>query len=250
MKATKFTLVLLALFMASLIPALGQQAKDKKKQEEDAKKKSEQVVIVIDSAVNTNTQIEMLKAMSEALVAQEKALKAKRQIGVLDDKEFFDQAQSLQDSKRKFQEKISQGQYNSPFSYSYTPPKRWKSDNNGMVNVYGVYNPDHENTSLNISKSLEDITFSTDFYYDVKSGSSTVSFFVSGTLKAGELKITMKKPDKTAFQEFTISPLADVDWNQQFKWEDNEVDQYQGKWMISITATKASGNYRIQVNSR
>jgi len=250
MKTSKFKLAVLVFFLASLIPALGQQVKDKKKQEEDARKKSENMVIVIDSAVNSNTQKEMIKAMSEALKAQENVLQERRKLGVLDDKEFFDQAESLQNSKRKFEEKISKGQYISPFSYSYTPAMRWKSDNSGMINAYGVYNPDHENTSLNISKSLEDITFSTDFYYDVKSGSSTVSFFVSGSLKAGELKITMKKPDKTAFQEFTISPLADVDWNQQFKWEEDEADQYQGKWMISITAAKATGNYRIQVNSK
>jgi hypothetical protein len=79
---------------------------------------------------------------------------------------------------------------------------------------------------------------------------TVASFFVTGTLKAGELKITLKKPDQTAFQEFTISPLADVNWNQQFRWEEEESEGYLGKWTISISASKANGTYSVQVNSR
>lgn len=247
MKTTKFAPVLLALFLASLVPAIGQQVADKKKQQEDSRKKKEREVMIIDSSINTEKELQ--KAMAESLVAEEQALKTKKQIGLLDNQEFFRQAEALQNSKRKLQEMKSSGRNWDSRTYSDATPFMWNS-NLDLANVYSIYSGDRENNSLSISKTLEDVTFSTDFYYDVKNGSSNVSFFVNGSLKVGELKITLKKPDKTAFQEITISPLADVNWNQQFKWEDDEADQYQGKWIISITAAKANGNYRVQVNSR
>jgi len=249
MKTKKITPVLLVLFLASMIPALGQQTIDKKKQEADTRKKQEQVVIIFDSA--TNTEKDLQKAMAEALVAEEQALKTKKQIGYLDNQEFFRQAEALQNSKRKLEEMKSSGNnWDAHYNFGYTPPMRFQNGALEIGDVYGNYSGDRENTSLSISKTLEDVTFSTDFYYDVKNGSSTISFFVAGTLKAGELKITLKKPDKTAFQEITISPLADVNWNQQFRWDEEETNEYMGKWTISITAAKANGNYRVQVNSR
>jgi len=249
MRTTKFAPVLLVLFLASLIPALGQQVTDKKKQEADAKKQKEQVVIIIDSA--RNSEKELQKAMEESLVAEEKALKEKKLIGVLDNKAFFKEAEALQNNKRKLEQMKSTGEnWASHYNFGYTPPMRFQNWAMDIGDVYGNLAGNRENTSLSISKTLEDVTFSTDFFYDVKKGSSNVSFYVAGTLKAGELKITLKKPDKTAFQEITISPLADVNWNQQFSWEEDESDAYLGKWTISISASKANGNYRVQVNSR
>ncbi|MFA5816957.1 MAG: hypothetical protein WC865_15225 [Bacteroidales bacterium] len=258
MKTTKFAPVLLALFLASLMPAIGQQITDKKKQEEDSKKKKEQVTIIVDTEkeVQKEVQKDLQKAMAESLEAGERALKAKKLNGYMDNlsKEFFRQAEALQDSKRKLEEMRSTGEnweahtlYGNP-TLTW-PGGRWQGGEQDAINVYS-FNGNRENTSLSISKTLEDVTFSTDFYYDVKNGSSNISFFVNGTLKAGELKITLKKPDKTAFQEITISPLADVNWNQQFRWDEEVTDEYLGKWTISITAAKANGNYRVQVNSR
>ena len=244
MKTTKFGPVLLALFLASLMPSMGQEAADKKKQLEDAKKKKEQVAIVIDSAISSEKELQ--RAMEESLIAEEKALKEKKLMGILDNKTFFREAEALQGYKRKLEEMKSTGQNWDAFTLY---GNRWRGGEHDAVNVYS-FGGGRENTSLSISKTLEEVTFSTDFYYDVKKESSNLSFFVTGTLKAGELKIILKKPDKTAFQEITISPLADVNWNQQFSWDEDENDAYLGKWIISISAAKANGNYRVQVNSR
>jgi len=241
--------VLLIILITSLITVMGQEQTDKKKQEADAKKRKEQVTIIVDTQKDAEKDLQ--KAMEESLAAEEKALKARKDNGYLDNKEFYKQAEALQFSKKKLQEEMkAQGVYEPFINYSFTPPMRWKTEDNGMSNVYSIYGGDHENTSLSISKTLEEVTFSTDFSYDVKDESSSVSFFVSGSMKAGELKITLKKPDKTAFQEITISPLADVNWNQTFRWDEGETEGYLGKWIISISAAKANGNYRVQVNSR
>jgi hypothetical protein len=241
--------VLVIILITSLLTVMGQEVSDKKKQEADARKKKVQVVIVSDSI---KTEKDLQKIMEESLAAEEKALKAQKDNGYLDNKEFYKRAEELQLSKKKLQEEIESqsNNWDNKTFYSVPPQVHFQFKDRGTPNVYSMVTGDRENTSLSISKTLEDVTFSTNFYYDVKKESSTVSFFVNGTLKAGELTIILKKPDDTAFQEITISPLADVNWNQTFSWDDNESDEYIGKWTISISAAKANGNYRVQVNSR
>ena len=108
-----------------------------------------------------------------------------------------------------------------------------------------------ENSTLSISKNLEsETTYSTDFSYQIKSGSMAVSFMVQGAVKSGQMMITLKKPDGKAFQEINISQLADVNWNQTFRWEEDDEEEFLGKWIITVKADKAVGNYSIRVNSR
>jgi hypothetical protein len=240
--------VLLMILIASFLTVMGQEKTDKKKQEEETLKKKEQAAIVIDT--KKDVQMELQKAMQESLAAEEQSLKAKQKAGVIDNKEFIREAEALQDYRKKMEQYKSQGDFYPPALNYVAPQIRWKMDGDGHTNIYSLYGDRGENTSLSISKTLEDVTFSTDFYYDVKAESSSVIFYVNGTVKAGELKITLKKPDKTAFQEITISPLADVNWNQKFSWDEDKADGYLGKWIISISAAKANGNYRVQVNSR
>lgn len=248
--STKLSLsVLLMVLLASLITVMGQETTDKKKLEEEASKKKEQVTIILDT--KKDVEKELQKAMTESLAAEEKALRERKEQAYINGKEYFKQAEALKEYQKKLEEmKLKTGNWADHSDYSVMAPYRLKMDNPGIPNVYSIYSGDSDNTSLSISKTLEDVTFSTDFFYDVKEESTKVSFYVTGTLKAGELKITLKKPDKTAFQEITISPLADVNWNQQFNWDEDETDEYQGKWSISIAASKASGTYKVQVNSR
>jgi hypothetical protein len=241
--------VLLMVLLTSLITVMGQEQTDKKKQEEETRKKKEQITIIMDS--HKDAAKDLQKAMTESLEAEEKALKSKMEKGLLDSKTYWKESQALQEYKKQLGELKVHPEINDPaINYSFTPSMKYRLGENAFSGIYNLYGGEREGTSLSISKSLEDVTISTDFFYDVKEESSNVNFFVTGTLKAGELKITLKKPDKTSFQEITISPLADVNWNQQFRWDEDESDEYLGKWIISISANKANGTYRVQVNSR
>lgn len=250
MKAKISITVLLIILITSLISVMGQEKTDKKKQEEENQKKKEQVSIIVDGK-KLNSEKDLQKAMADALEAEEKSLKARKDLGVLDNQAYLKEAQSLQEYKEKLDVlRNKRENWYDQSGFRVSPQMVMPFNEQGTNNVYSFYPGNKENTSLSISKTLEDVTSSTDFFYDVKDGSSNISFYVSGTLKVGELKITLKKPDKTAFQEITISPLADVNWNQQFKWDEDETEGYLGKWIISISAVKANGNYRVQVNSR
>jgi hypothetical protein len=240
MKAKISISVLLMILLTTLMTAMSQEKTDEKK---------EQTAIIIES--RKDAQLDLQKALQESLEMEEKALQKKMELGKLDNKTYlFETERAIHDYKRQLEQMKTKNQYIEGDNYVTAPTMSYRFGGNFNNPMTGVYSGERENTSLSISKTLEDVTISTDFYYDVKEGSSRVSFYVSGTLKSGELKITLKQPDKTTFQEITISPLADVNWNQLFSWDEDEADEYIGKWIISISANKAAGNYRVQVNSR
>jgi len=240
MKTTKLTPIMFALLLGSVIPALGKTEADKKNQEE-----YQNLTII------RKSQKDLEKAMAESLAASEKELKEKLKAGHMNNDEY---EKALKEYNKKLQNLQSSGSNwippIAPYGTGISPKIRIQGEDLPYNAPYSIYMGDRENSSLSISKNLEEVTFATDFKYDVKQGASRISFSVNGTMKSGELQIVLMKPDKTPFQEMKISPLADVNWNQQFKWEEDESDEYLGTWLISISATKASGTYRIQVNSR
>ena len=102
---------------------------------------------------------------------------------------------------------------------------------------------------LELSKDLEDVSISKDFYFDVKEGQTTLDMDVDGSLSAGELKITVKKPDGEVFQLFHISPLANVDWSQQLNLDEAN-DTYAGKWTINLSGSAATGSYQLRFKAK
>jgi len=230
--------VLLMILLTSFMTVMSQEKTDKKK---------ENTAIIIESKKDAHYDLQ--KALQESLEKEEKMLQKQKEQGYLSNETFMRETEkAMNDYKKDLDQLKKQGIEGA--NYVTVPSMRYRFDGDFNNAMAGVYSGERENTSLSISKTLEDVTISTDFYYDVKEESSRVSFFVTGTLKSGELKITLKRPDKTTFQEITISPLADVNWNQLFSWDEDETEEYIGKWIISISANKAAGNYRVQVNSR
>lgn len=126
--------------------------------------------------------------------------------------------------------------------------EKWDSRTPLMIKgeYYGM---ERETSSLNISKDVEDLTFSTSFTYEVKEGTSSFRFAASGTVSAGTIRIQLTKPNRELAHEFDISPLADVNWSQEFQWNEEEAEGYQGQWTIRVSAEKATGRYRVSVQS-
>ena len=252
--------ILFIILLTSLLTVKGQEKKETKKVESYI---AVEPAVVVSAKADGNKDLDNLKkAMQESITAQQKMLDERYKNGNMDEVEYKKAKVDLMEQQMKIQElqkKFSSLDYlkslgNLSESYVTVPGNHYNIPQSNLAftegfSVANMYSR-RENNSMSISKTLEDVTLSTDFQYEVKEGTNNVSFFVNGTLKAGELKITLKKPDQTAFQEFTISPLADVNWNQQFRWEDEESEGYLGKWTISISASKANGTYSVQVNSR
>ena len=150
------------------------------------------------------------------------------------------------------------------YHYYYKTPN-WKSNEGGVTvfgdtgevkvdipefkgGVYSIFSGDQDNLSIN--KNLIDESGTADFNYEVKEGASGVSVNVKGEIEAGKVKIVIKKPDGEIYNEYTLSPLANVNWKQSIKFEDQEESEYIGKWVVTVVADKAKGAYTVQINGR
>lgn len=100
---------------------------------------------------------------------------------------------------------------------------------------------------LEIEKDLTGETISADFNFEIDAHKSALSLNISGAIDNGKVTITIKKPDGTIFNENTLSPLANVNYNQKLNFEGEDEAGYVGKWTISIAAVEAQGKYQINI---
>jgi len=144
--------------------------------------------------------------------------------------------------------------YKSPeFKFKGVEPFVWKSPE-VMIDVpefkAGVYNWFSDQDALCVEKTLDGESLTADFSYEVKPGATGISLSVNGSMEAGSVVITVKKPDGTVFNTYNLSPLANVHWNQILKFEDQEEAAFVGKWTLTIAADGAKGKYQVRINDR
>lgn len=114
----------------------------------------------------------------------------------------------------------------------------------------GVYTLFGDQNILDVRKELDGGTSSVDFPYEIAEGSPGFSIAVSGSIEAGKVFIKIKKPDGTLFNEYTLSPLADVNWRQNVSFKEEEAESHTGKWMVTVSAEQAAGRYSLQIRGR
>ena len=59
----------------------------------------------------------------------------------------------------------------------------------------------------------------------------------------------MKNPEGKVIHELEISPIADIEWSQDFRWNEEDAKNSFGTWSIIVTAKEASGNYNVSVRA-
>jgi len=106
-----------------------------------------------------------------------------------------------------------------------------------------------ESTSLMIQKEIEELTFDTKFKYEVQKGSKSFQFSASGSVDEGTILIKLLNPAEKVIHEFEVSPLADVEWSQRFKWSEEDADKNFGTWIIIVDAEDATGHYQVSVRA-
>jgi len=240
MRTKNFTQFLLIVFLSSLGGVMAQNKTERVVKEDVNKDQKKETAVYIDGRKLTGDELE--KELQKVRQQQELVFKEQMQ-----EDRIELQKEAMNTYRRSLQELNEKG---ADDYYVLPRPERWTNQNFGVLsdnfNIWSV----KQNNSLIISKDLSEVTNATDFTYEVKEDNFTIRFAVNGTLSAGELKISLKKPDGKAFQDITISPLADIDWNQEFNWDEEDQEEYLGKWIISIKATNAKGKYNVRVSSR
>lgn len=233
MKTLNILLIAIFLMTFSRISAQDQPKSDKEQEQE------------LQQAIR-----EQKRAMNEQRKAQEQAQKEIQQ----------DQQQSQKDLQENLNNLDVLKEYNFDI----------QSDDNGNVRVFrgrgGNHNmvplppdvpnfyfnrfgDDAERTSWDFSKSVKENSFKRDYTFDVEKTVKTVVMSVNGDCKAGEISIKIVTPNGKTFSDIVIDEFGNLNWRKSFNISDTENQDKTGDWTFKINSNKATGHFRISLQT-
>ncbi len=232
----KIGLISAAIFLLILvIPFQQVSAQDKSKEE---KEKEHQMQEIIDA---------QKKAMAEQKKAQEEMMKAlkERQYDVDNIMEDFRVRIDTNDFGRamRIYTDRSRDWFNSSHEPLIVTPRTG-------VNVWTPFNiGDSESTTWEFSKSVKDKTFSRDYTFDVEPTVGTVIMSVNGDCKAGDIRIKITMPNGKTYSDIIVDEFGSLNWRKSFKISDEENQDKAGAWNFEIKSNKATGYFRISLQT-
>lgn len=226
-------LILIFLFAGSVSQA------QTKKEKEETEKELRLMELEIKKDQHQKQQ-ELEKMLKESKIMEEEELKA-----ILEEQKNHAQAIA------KYRTKLGNYEFRmKDMEHIVVPEIKIGTDLEGQpASIWAVYGGNRESTVLNIHKDINDVTFSTKFKYEVQKGSKSFKFSANGSVEKGTIMIQLLNPGDQVIHEFEVSPLADVDWTQSFKWNEEDAEGNSGTWTIIVSAKQATGNYSVNVRA-
>jgi len=104
---------------------------------------------------------------------------------------------------------------------------------------------DSEKTSLDFLKSLKESSFSKQLPFEVEKNARNVVMNIMGDCKEGEIKIRILMPGGKTYSEVVIDESGNLNWRKSFTISGEENKDKTGEWIFKIDAAKATGYFRI-----
>jgi type II secretory pathway pseudopilin PulG len=119
----------------------------------------------------------------------------------------------------------------------------------GMDFNWRPFNGDTERTTWDFSKSVKETSFSRDYTFDVESTANTVVMSVNGDCKSGEIRIKIIMPNGKTYSDILIDEFGNLNWRKTFTISDTENKDKAGAWKFDISASKATGYFKISLQT-
>ena len=176
-------------------------------------------------------QEEITKAMENKHVIMEEALKKAQ--------EQMESTDKYRDMVRVYRGTGDRDRWEQPFVV--TP---------GMEGFNWYFNTgDSERTTWDFSKSVKEKSFSQDYTFDVEKTASNVVMSVNGDCKAGEIRIKIVMPNGKVYSDITIDEFGNLNWRKSFSITEEENKDKAGVWKFQINASKATGYFKISLQT-
>ena len=223
-KLSLFLIIILLISIVSPLQHATAQVKTKAEQE-----KEQQILKAID---------EQKKAMAE----QKKALE--------------NQQAALEDSVNKISVEVrSSGDRANAFRYfnqrgnrSFVFDEPFEMSP-GLDSFNGHSFGDSERTTWDFSKSVKESTFTRDYSFDVEKTVNTVVMSVMGDCKTGEIKIKIIMPNGKNYSDILIDESGNLNWRKSFTVSEKENQDKAGEWKFKIDSDKATGFFKISLQT-
>jgi len=236
----KIRFILIALFLISFSVPFQQTVAQEKSKEE--KEKEMQMQEEIDA---------QKKAFAEQKKAQEEAEKALKENQDAVD-EAMKEAKKQIESASMYKDKVRvyRGAGDKPY-FDVEPfngePFVFAPNMEGF-NWVG-HSGDNERTSWDFSKSVKENSFSREYTFDVEKTVSTVVMSVNGDCKAGEIRIKIIMPNNKVYSDILIDEFGNLNWRKSFAISEEENKDKAGAWKFQINASKATGYFKISLQT-
>jgi len=199
-------------------------------------------------------ELEILKAIDE----QKKAMADQQRIQKDAEVEFKKQQEEMQEALKDLQIDIrSSGEagdevriYNGRRgvrSYDVAEPFMFTP---GVAGFYGhSFGGDSERTTWDFSKTVKENTFERDYTFDVEKTVKNVVMSVMGDCKAGEIRIRIVMPNGKNYSDIVIDEFGNLNWRKSFAISETENQDKTGEWEFQISSTKATGYFKISLQT-
>jgi hypothetical protein len=108
---------------------------------------------------------------------------------------------------------------------------------------------DSERTTWDFSKYVKESTFSKQYSFDVEKTVKTVVMSVLGDCKSGEIRVKIVMPGGKTYSDILIDEFGNLNWRKSFTISDEENKDKAGEWLFKIDATKATGSFKISLQT-
>lgn len=177
-------------------------------------------------------QEEFQKQMQDQQVEIDKAMK--------EAKDHIDAAQMYKDMVRVYRTPGDKSFYNGePFMFTPGSDRFFNLTNMG----------DNERTTWDFAKSVKETTFSKTYSFDVESTAKNVVMAVNGDCKAGEIRIKITMPNGKVYSDIMIDEFGNLNWRKSFAISEEENKDKAGEWKFQINASKATGYFKISLQT-
>lgn len=122
--------------------------------------------------------------------------------------------------------------------------------NSDGLEYYGHgFGGDGERTTWDFSKSVKENSFTKEYAFDVEKTANTVVMSVMGDCKAGEIRIKIVMPSGKNYSDILIDEFGNLNWRKSFTISDTENQDKAGEWKFQINSTKATGFFKISLQT-
>jgi hypothetical protein len=230
----KYSLFLFAILFFSVGSALGQvTTQEKTKAEKD---KEAQIQMAIDQ--QKKDMAEQQKALDEAAAAlkdQKAALNESNNYRIrLDTMARYGNVPAVVNLRGNRNYNVDQFTFSMPGGDPFYA--------HGMGN-------DVERTTWDFSKTVKEKTFSRDYTFDVDKTAKNVVMSVTGDCKTGEIRIKIIMPNGKNYSDILIDESGNLNWRKSFSVSETENQDKAGEWKFQIASTKATGYFKISLQT-
>jgi hypothetical protein len=258
----KSSLILAIIFLISMSSFQVTVAQEKNKEDKDKELNGlieEQKKAMVDQKkVQVKTKEEKDKELNEVIEEQKKAF--------VDQKKAQEEVRKAMENSRILYEDamghvkdtliLGDGKFQKAFRDFGNPRNGWIFNNEEPfifspgVGFYGhPFNNDSEITSFDFSKSIKESTFTREYIFDVEETAKNVVMSINGDCKSGDIHIKITMPDGKVYSDIVIDEAGNLNWRKSFVISDEENKEKVGAWKFDINSSKATGYFKISIQT-